>query len=257
MIDPVFVKSTTLGDTWFHLLWEIYNHGRKYLITNGSFAGAHRLEFDFVSGISMFPHQRPLSPIMPEGISSNPTTTDEKIGEYFANYLMDPVLGKLEEYKYATWINGRFYNPYYSKKPSVPPESFTGGDTQLEWMIRHFKQKGLGNNHCYINIGDRDSNFVYDKPYTNETERGTSPCLRGLDFKVKDGKLLTLVVYRSWDLYGGWPQNMGGFTLLNEYVAEEIGVEPGPMAFSCMGLHCYDFQIEPLENLLKKGKHAE
>lgn len=56
MIQPVFVKSNTLGDVWFHLLWEIYNNGNKYLITNGSFAGTNRLEFDFVAGISMFPH---------------------------------------------------------------------------------------------------------------------------------------------------------------------------------------------------------
>lgn len=239
MIQPVFVKSNTLGDTWFHLLWEIYNCGRKYKITDGSFAGSNRLEFDFVSGISMFPHIRPLSPIMPEGI--DPTTTDEKIDDYFANYLMDSTLGDNEEYKYAEWINGILFN-----------ENKGIAETQIKWTIRHFKEKGYGNNHCYINIGNSDSNFAYDRPYKNETERGTSPCLRGLDFKVKENRLITHVIYRSWDLYGGWPQNMGGFTLLNEYIASEIGVEPGPLCFSCAGLHCYDFQIEPLKTILRK-----
>lgn len=177
---------------------------------------------------------------MPEG--TPPPTTDEKIDEYFAEYLMNYIVGDNEEYKYAEWINGPMNNPY----PKPHQES------QVEWIIKHFKTKGYGNNHCYINIGNSDSNFVYDKPWKLETERGTSPCLRGLDFKVKDNRLITHVIYRSWDLYGGWPQNMGGFTLLNEYIASEIGVEPGPLCFSCAGLHCYDFQIEPLKAILRK-----
>lgn len=255
MIKPVFVEANTLGDTWFQLLWDIYKYGRKTPITYGSMAGANRLEFDFVSGISMFPHTRPLAPIMPEGLGIAPTTTDEKIGEYFAGYLMNPVLEEGEHYKYAQWINGELYdfhlpnpqryNMFYKKWISL--------ESQLEWVIRHFKERGYGNNHCYINVGDKDSNFAYDIPWKDETERRTSPCLRGLDFKIKEGVLITHVIYRSWDLYAGWPQNMGGFTLLNEYVADQLdGVGPGPMAFSCAGLHCYDYQIEPLKALLRK-----
>lgn len=109
-------------------------------------------------------------------------------------------------------------------------------------------------NRSLIAVGDKDSCFAYDAPYKDETDRLTSPCLRGIDFKIKGGKLITHIIYRSWDLYGGWPENMGGFTLLNEYVADQLGdeVEPGPMAFSCFGLHCYDFQIEVLRNILRK-----
>jgi len=240
MIKPVFVKSNTLGDTWFQLLWEIYKYGRITKITDGSFAGSTRLEFDFVSGISMFPHQRPLSPIMPEGIA--PTTTDEEIEKYFVDYLMNPTLEEGEHYKYAQWINEQMYNKYIVKFES-----------QLEWIIKHFQRRGYGNNHCYINIGYTNSNFAYDYPWKDETDRMTSPCLRGLDFKIKDNQLITHVIYRSWDLYAGWPQNMGGFTLLNEFVAEQLdGVEPGPMAFSCSGLHCYNYQIEPLKSILRK-----
>jgi len=245
MINPVFVKANTLGDTWFQLLWDIYKYGRKYPITTGSFAGSTRLEFDFVSGISMLPHIRPLAPIMPEAV--RPTTTDDKIGEYFAGYLMNPELEEGEHYKYAQWINGNIPN----KAKSIG--KFYYMESQLEWIIRHFKEKGYGNNHCYINVGDRNSNFAYDYPYTDETDRRTSPCLRGLDFTIKDNQLITHVIYRSWDLYAGWPQNMGGFTLLNEYVAEQLDdVEPGPMAFSCSGLHCYYPQIQLLKDILNK-----
>jgi len=150
--------------------------------------GDYRLELPVAAGIIQFPHTRPLAPIMPQGVS--PTTTDEKIEQYFANYLMDPNLSTNEEYRYATWINGKVRNVYSNKYES-----------QLEWSIRHLKEKGYGNNHPFITVGDPDTNFGYDKPYKNETERRTSPCLRGIDIKVKENKVCLGIIYRSWDLY--------------------------------------------------------
>ena len=267
-VRPFFVEGKTLNDTYFQLLYGCYNYGRKVKITNGSFQGATRLEFDYCAGMVKYPHIRPLAPIMPEGIP--PTTTDEKIDDYFVDYLMNPVLGENEEYKYAQWINGHVSTyPDFCNKINCPSMGLTRchlknsnlqtcplnlQKTPIEWVIDHFQQKGYGTNHCYITVGDASSNFAYDRPYTNEFERGTSPCLRGIDFKIKDGYLLTNIIYRSWDLYSGWPENMGGFTLLSEYVASQLdGVEAGEMMFSSSGLHCYDFQIDSLESVLGKN----
>ena len=81
--------------------------------------------------------------------------------------------------------------------------------------------------------------------------RKTSPCLRLLDFRIVDNYLTTHVVYRSWDMWA-WPENMGGFTLLNEYIADLVGVEPGPLTFSCKSLHAYDYQFEVIKMRLRK-----
>ncbi len=258
-MKPVFIQSNTIGDAYFQLLIQIWEHGRRYKITDGSFAGSERLEFDFASGIIEFPHTKPLAPIMPQGVS--PTTTDDKIEEYFINYLMNPELAKNEEYKYATWINGqmlpypdycRFIKCEYlnnSEIFSLPnckklnnkeilecPENKP--NTQLEWIINTFNTKGHGNNHCYITVGDKHSSLNYDIPWKEQLDRRTSPCLRGLDFKIKDGKLITSVVFRSWDLMAGFPEN--------------IGVESGPICFNSAGLHCYSYQLEPLKAILHK-----
>lgn len=241
MFDPVYINGNDLNDTYFQLLWQIWHRGRKYRIDYGSFVSHNRLEFDFASGFIKFPHIRPLSPIMPQNI--DPVTTDEKIESYFTNYLMNPVLEKNEHYKYASWLNGTDH--YYKFKHIT--------ESPIEWVIRHFKEKGYGNNHCYINIGNVDSGFNYDIPYTNETNRKTSPCFRGIDFKIKDDQLITSVVFRSWDLYSGFPENMGGITLINEYVCEQLGdIKPGPLAFTSAGLHCYDYQIAPIMKILNK-----
>ena len=181
---------------------------------------------------------------MPEGIP--PTVTDEELEtKYFPNYLMNPELEPMEHYKYSSWINGC---DHYSEFKRMLPQQ-----TPLEWVIRHFQEKGYGNNHCYINVGNVDSGFNYDIPYENEAERKTSPCLRGLDFKIKDNYLIISCIFRSWDLYAGFPENMGGITLLNEYVAGQLeGVKPGPLAFTSAGLHAYDYQLEPIMTILRK-----
>jgi len=293
IFKSIHVEGTTIGDTWFSLLWNLKEHGRKYLITKGSHEGSHRLAFDDISGVIMYPHERPLAPIMPEASNLPAPTTDHAIEQYFAEYLMNGEIKENEDYTYALWIVGGRYkipstfvhNKYGNKQPLVVGDISV--PNQIEWIINHFKTAGFGNEHCFLTVGYPESNFAYDIPYTNEQERKTSPCLRGLDFRIiedveyickycntsineeewtlnqkcpkcdniiifKDYKkttyLTTKVIYRSWDLYGGFPENMGGFTLLNEYVASELGIEPGPLTFTCKSLHCYEHHLEVLNS---------
>ena len=259
---PIFVEGTNLDDVWFRLLWNVFEHGRQYYIDSGSFSGDYRCTFDHVSGFIHHPHTRPLAPTMPESSTLPPPTTDDEIEQYFANYLMNSDLAENEDYRYATWIVGGDYE--IPKGATVKVRDgfhknfwdealIIAVPNQIKWIIDHFKQKGLGNAHCYLTVGYPESNFAYDEKYQNETERRTSPCLRGLDFRIVDDCLLTHVIYRSWDLVGGWPTNMGGFTLLNEYVADAIGVDPGPLSFSCKDLHAYSHQYEYLKQRLGKG----
>jgi thymidylate synthase len=256
-MKPVFIEEKTLDSMWFSLLSEVDQHGRINEITAGSFEGSKRLEFDYASGVIQYPTIRPLAPIMPEGVP--PVTTDEDIEKYFINYIMDGKnLTLNEHYRYATWITGGKY-----KMPSIDTEWFGGNrqviinvPDQVQWCIDHYKNKGFGNNHCYIQVGYPESNSAYDQPYENEAERGTSPCLRGIDTKIVEEngvhKLLFHTYFRSWDLYGAWPENMGGITMLMEYMANELDVGIGFLSFSSLKLHCYDFQLEAVKSRLGK-----
>jgi len=259
-LKSVFVNEKTLDSCWFKLLSEVWQHGRKNKIDYGSFAGSSRLEFDFAAGTIEYPTTRPLAPIMPEGVP--PVTSDDEINKYFTDYLMDGHnLEKNEHYRYSTWITGGDYTLPRSKAYSIYGYDPALKDSkrhvylplimevpnQVEWVINHYKKKGFGNNHCYIQVGYPESSFAYDIPWKDESERQTSPCLRGIDTHIKDDILHMSVTFRSWDLFAGFPQNMGGITMLGEYIANELGISMGPLSFSCLKLHCYDSEISALK----------
>ena len=255
-MKSVFITEKTLDSMWFALLSEVDKHGRKNHIDVGSFAGSNRLEFDFVAGTIEYPMTRPLAPILPDGVP--PVTTDEAIQEYFVNYLMDGIhLSRHEHYRYATWLTGGSYKMPKAKFSLGTDYRFTGNldvwmlvPDQVKWCIKHYKEKGFGNNHCYIQVGYPESNFAYDVTFENEAERETSPCLRGIDTHIKNGKLHMAVIFRSWDLFSGFPENIGGIVLLQEYMANELSIGTGSLSFSSMKLHCYDFQIKSLKSRL-------
>jgi len=239
MLKPAFVEARDIDESYWKLINLCWDQGIRYEISEGSSKGESRIELPFAAGWITNPHLRPLAPTMPPGVS--PNTTDEEIEKYFVKYLMDPNLEPNEEYRYSTWINGKYLN-----------KSTGNLESQLEYCIRHLKEKGFGNNHCYITIGNADKIFNYDVLYSNETERKTTPCCRGVDIKIKDNKVILGVVFRSWDLFVGYPENIGGFTLLNQYIADQLGVEPGPLTFASQGLHIYSYQINTVVEYLRR-----
>lgn len=195
-----------LDEAHFALIRNLFTSGEIYTIRKGSYVGHKRLEVDFVNVWIRHPEMRPLSPQLPQGIP--PVATDEDIEKYFVEYLMDPTLQPNELYKYSTYIY-----------PQVQP------------IIEILKRGGDGTNQAAISIGDVESPFQDDPP-----------CLRCLHFKIKNGKLRMFVYHRSWDCFSGFPLNVGGYQLLKEYIALEVGVEPGETVAFSSGLHLYDFQ---------------
>lgn len=270
MFNSYYVDAKDLNDVWFQLLWGLREKGRQTKITAGSYEGEEttRYEFDKASGMIHYPTTRPLAPIMPPGCE--PVATDDSIEKYFWDYIMDGVIrSENEDYKYATWINGGEYEmPYFDvqvigkycsmnyKNEGDYQKLVMRVPSQVDWIIKHYQERGFYNNHCYIQVGYPESSHAYDIPYSNPNERQTSPCLRGIDTKIIniDGKdyLIADATFRSWDLYSAFPTNMGGITLLMDYIAENLGIEVGALCFNCIKLHVYSHDIVNLENRLER-----
>jgi thymidylate synthase len=217
-----YVEGLTIDDVWRQAMWLCVKKGDDLVVKKGSYEGEIRKQFSNVMIRVLEPGHQPLAPLMPEGCSIPPPTTDEKIKSYFCEYLMNPKLEPNEQYRYSTWI--------------VP---------QLDKVIEMLKKYGEGPNQACISIGDKDSIYLSDPP-----------CLRVMDFKIVKGHLNLSVYFRSWDLFAGFPENLGGFQLLKEYVLYQIDrpkVKDGELFAYSAGLHLYEHFFE-LADMLNVDK---
>ncbi len=81
-----------------------------------------------------------------------------------------------------------------------------------------------------MTVGDSQSIYLKDPP-----------CLRGIDTRIRYGKLHFMVYFRSWDLWNGFPANLAAVQTLKEYMADAIGVGDGEIIATSKGLHLYDY----------------
>jgi len=225
---PVHIEAFDLDDAWFRCLAEILDNGYVYKITRGSYEGQKRLEFDFVTiRIKNPSHQ--IIPIMPEGSGIPAPTSMEYINGYLS-YLLTGQKTETEDYTYGERLvdaKVRVKETFEGKEmiKEMPLEV-----NQVEEVIKMYKTQGHGTNQAVMEIG-MPSDIKLNDP----------PCLRLIDTRIRYGKLHFFPYFRSWDLWGGFPSNLGGLELVKQYMAEEIGVENGEIIASSKGLHLYDY----------------
>ncbi|MBA7658174.1 Thymidylate synthase [subsurface metagenome] len=112
-------------------------------------------------------------------------------------------------------------------------EQYTYGqylEKQIAEVIRMYKEDGFNTNQAFMSVGNEQSIYLSDPP-----------CLRGIDTRIRDGRLHFFVYFRSWDLWAGFPSNLAAIQLLKEYMSSEIGVDDGELIASSKGLHLYEY----------------
>ncbi len=200
------IQARDIPDAWFQCVYEIIDKGHRYQIDRGSFQGQERLEFDYITVQIKYPGTRPLIPDIPEALC-----------------IPNPVAyGYIESYL-----------PYLMTAEKQPNEDYTYGEylePQIAEVIRMYRNDGHGTNQAYMTVGDPKALLLNDPP-----------CLRGIDTRIRYGKLHFMVYFRSWDLWNGFPANLGAIQMLKEYMAQEIGVEDGEIIAASKGLHLYDY----------------
>ena len=228
LLKPVYIDAFDLDDAWFQCLSQILERGHVYTITKGSYEGQKRLEFDFVSiRIKKPAHQ--IIPIIPEGMNI-PAPTDMDYIQGYLSYLLTGTKTETEDYTYGE----RLVAPKVKFKQQVDGKEMTQemplNVNQVEEVIKLYKEKGPGTNQATMEIGMPSDIKLLDPP-----------CLRIIDTRVRYGKLHFILYFRSWDLWGGFPSNLGGLQLVKQYMAEEIGVDDGEIIAVSKGLHLYDY----------------
>jgi thymidylate synthase len=206
-VNIAVVEARDLSEGWFLCLRKTLEEGYEYKIERGSYAEQRRKELDLAVVKIKSPGTRPLTPDVPAGIPA-PTTM-----EYIENYL-----------------------PYLMTAHHAEGEQYTYGqylEPQIAEVIKMYKEDGFNTNQAYMTVGDDSSIYLPDPP-----------CLRGIDTRIRYGKLHFLAYFRSWDLWAGFPSNLAAMQLLKEYMAQEIGVEDGEIFAMSKGMHLYEYSWE-------------
>lgn len=223
-----FVKTATIQDAWREVMWLCVKNGVDFLVKGGSYVGQIRKQLPYVTIVIDQPDTRPLSPILPPGVPG--PTSDDKISTYFHRYIIGAEKDPNEEYTYGEFISLQFQRI-------------------LDLLV---ESKG-NTNQATICIGNAETTNLPDPP-----------CLRHISFKVVGGAVNMCVYFRSWDLYAGLPENLGGLQLLKEevvaYLNNYFPVTDGKIIAFSDGLHIYDqyFEIVDMLNIdkVKVGEKA-
>ncbi len=200
-------------------MWHCARFGYKYRVERGSYEGQERKQLDYLAVIVTEPRTRPLAVSLPEQLPFPSPTSEKRIENYFLRYLMSEEIADNQDYTYG----------YYIAK-------------QVDKII-DILNTGNSNQAC-ITIGDIAS-----------VHQHYPPCLKVIDFKVVDGKLDMSLYFRSWDLFAGMPENLGGLQMLKEYLLMNLDKIYGDgkiIAYSS-GAHIYE-QYYPLVDQLNIHK---
>jgi thymidylate synthase len=198
------IEARDLPEAWFLCLRCVLSDGVEYKIDRGSYAGEMRRELEMAVIRIKNPGSRPIIPSVPLGVP--PPTSMEYIDDYLP-YLMTSHKREGEQYTYGQYL-----------------------ERQIPQVIKMYKEDGHNTNQAYMTVGEPDSIFLTDPP-----------CLRGIDTRIRDGRLNFIVYFRSWDLWAGFPSNLAAIQLLKEYIASEVGVVDGEIIAMSKGLHLYGY----------------
>ncbi|MBI4186009.1 MAG: thymidylate synthase [Chloroflexi bacterium] len=201
------IEARDLSEAWFLCLRRTLTEGYEYRVDRGSYVGQRRKELDFVVVQVQNPGTRPLVSTVPEGVPS-PATMDYVEG--YLPYLMTSERAEGEQYTYGQYL-----------------------ERQIAEVIRMYKSDGHNTNQAYMAVGDSQSIDLSDPP-----------CLRGIDTKIRDGRLHFFAYFRSWDLWAGFPSNLAAIQLLKEYISSEVGVADGELVAMSKGMHLYEYAWE-------------
>jgi len=198
----IYIVARDIPDAWFQALTALFQFGREYEITHGSYVGQKRLEMPAMIQI-WYPESRPLVPERRPGLEIPPPTTMEYVEEYLPYLMTDQAPKENETYTYGQ---------------RVAP--------QMEEIIR---RGHTGSNQEIIEVARPE-----------DLELSDPPCLRLIDTRIEEGELAFTLYFRSWDLWGGFPVNLAAIHLMQEYMAGCMGVSTGEIVAVSKGLHLYD-----------------
>lgn len=105
-------------------------------------------------------------------------------------------------------------------------------------------QKDFSNRQAVVLTWDPTSDGL------DSARKKNVPCVVLFQLTILDNKLNLSVLWRSQDMYLGFPHDITGFALLQSILAQKLGLEVGLLHWTIQHAHLYENQVENAKKLL-------
>jgi len=194
------VRGPNMLETWYGLLDLIMRNGR---VTGTSFGSRQR---EIVGLTSVIGTEGGQYPDIPEWAPFDIPGLQAYINK-FTSSVEDPDVS----YQYG------------------PRLLSTLGGNQVELMVSKLKSKPESRS-AYASLW-----VPYDDAFVDDP-----PCLTSIQGMIRDESLHLFATIRSNDMFRAWPYNASGLASLQNMIAQELDVEPGPLGILSTSAHIYE-----------------
>lgn len=222
------VKGKTLAETWLKLLDLVFKFGE---------------EKESEYGIKQKEILNMMAVIEKE---------DKKVAEFFNFDKKD-----LKEY----------YKVFFGKQKQEDV-SYTYGERLFSYTLPHVKKEWKKEVKSAFNQIEEIIEHLKRAPFTRravastwkvgiDNESESPPCLTQVSWNIKYGKLYQTAVFRSHDIFGGWPMNSFALKELQRKVSEKLEIDVGPMTIISNSAHIYENNFKQCKKILKKEYYGK
>tara|TARA_Y100000310_G_scaffold342567_1_gene446350 strand:- start:1651 stop:2640 length:990 start_codon:yes stop_codon:yes gene_type:complete len=143
--------------------------------------------------------------------------------------------------------NSAYGHRIFTSGPDNVSRSFCNGQFISQWKhVKNELSKDSDSRRAVIHIKmPTDSQYNLDVP-----------CTLTLQYFIRNNKLYAITNMRSTDIIFGLSYDVPAFTLLQELMALELGVELGTYKHLSNSLHVYERHFDMCENIIAKTKES-
>ena len=76
------------------------------------------------------------------------------------------------------------------------------------------------------------------------------PCAASIQFFIREGKLVSIVIMRSQSVFGVMPYDMVNFRFIHRFMSHHLGIDSGAMVVVCNSAHIYEEEVTKIEKFL-------
>ncbi len=249
MYQTKIIEAKTLGDAWEKSCILIMKEGHVRYVE----APEYKIETkDLPLMIKVS------EPFLEPRLSPKANTTKEQADDYAKKLLEGSGKENENSFDYTYYSRLRCY-PDCKVRAFLP--SVTESDKELTEEIKKISPDGkcvvqrIDQLEKAINILKKDPTrrtVVMHTwvPYRDLMKFGpkrdatSSPCVLLFYPQLVDGALHMFIVMKTNDLYNAWPENAYAFTVLQKYMADQLGVNTGTYTHFSVSMHIYKDMYE-------------